>query len=562
MNNLAELLKQHLATPDKILYRQWVNEKWCNFTAAEVAALAARWQRSFRDHGFERGDRVAICLKNSVQWVAIDMAALGMGLTVAPLYINDNVGNVVYCVNHSEARLLVLENTRMLERLESALAKSLRPGSGQVPILVYLQADPGDQAVRVEDWLPREAGSFEVAELEPDSLATIVYTSGATGRPKGVKLSHRNILSNVEAILHLVDLHDDDLMISVLPLSHMFERTCDYYLPLKRGLTVAYARGIQQLGEDLAAIRPTILMAVPRVFERFLDRIEQQISGSFIKRELFNLTIRCGWRCYLGKANALERTSYAGLKKIVADKIMAKLGGRLRLTVIGGAAVKDRIARTFCGLGLHMIQGYGLTEASPIVTANREGDNDPTSVGKPLNGLQVRINENRELLVRGPSVMQGYWRNPEATAAVLDHGGWLNTGDQAEVKDGRYYICGRTKNILVLSTGEKFPPETAEAAILDDPVFEQVMLVGEGRHFVILVAVTQDSDGKRLVRRANERLKTFPRWVRVRRIVIDREPWTTENGLLTPTMKVKRVEVYARYRNQIERIYANTRGAQ
>lgn len=554
MNNLAELLKQHLATPDKVLYRQWVDEEWRDFTAGDVAALAARWQRSFRDHGFERGDRVAICLKNSVQWVAIDMAALGMGLTVVPLYINDNADNAAYCVDHSEARLLVLENARMLERLERALAKS--------PIIVCMQADPGDQAVRVEDWLPREAEHLEVAELEPDSLATIVYTSGTTGRPKGVKLSHRNVLSNVEAILHLVALHDDDLLISVLPLSHMFERTCDYYLPLKRGLTVAYARSIQQLGEDLAAIRPTILMAVPRVFERFLARIEQNLSGSFVKRQLFDLTVRCGWRCYLGEASALERTAYAGLKKIVADKIMAKLGGRLRLTVVGGAALETRIARTFCGLGLHMIQGYGLTEASPVVTANREGDNDPTSAGKPLDGLEVRINENRELLVRGPSVMQGYWRNPEATAAVLDHAGWLNTGDQAKIKDGRYYICGRTKDILVLSTGEKLPPETVETAILDDKVFEQVMLVGEGKPYVILVAVTQETDGRKLLKRANERLKGFPKWVRVRRIVTDREPWTIDNGLLTPTMKVKRPEVFARYQNQIERIYANLRGAQ
>ncbi|MBI2313192.1 MAG: AMP-binding protein [Betaproteobacteria bacterium] len=554
MNNLAELLKRHLATPDRVLYRQYVDEQWRDFTAAEVAALAARWQQAFRNQGFERGDRVALCLKNSVQWVAIDMAALGMGLTVVPLYINDNAQNIGYCVDHSESRLLVLENPRMLETLRRSLTGN--------PIILCLQAEPADAVTRVEDWLPRESGGFEVAELEPDYLATIVYTSGTTGRPKGAKLSHHNILCNVEATLQMVELHDDDLLISILPLSHMFERTCGYYLALQRGLAVAYARGIQQLGEDLAAVRPTILIAVPRVFERFLARIEQNLADSAVKRRLFDLTVKYGWRCYLGEAGALERLAYGGLRKIVADKIMAKLGGRMRLTVVGGAAVEARIAQTFIGLGLHMMQGYGLTEASPVVTANREGDKDPSAVGTPLPGLEVRVNDSHELLVRGPSVMLGYWRNPEATAAVLDNGGWLNTGDQAELVGGRYYIKGRSKDILVLSNGEKLPPDTVETAILDDKVFEQVMLVGEGRAFVSLVAVTQEMDEKKLVKRANDRLKDFPKWVRVRRIVTDKEPWTIENGLLTPTMKVKRAEVYARYKNQIERIYTNARGVE
>ena len=550
VTNLAELLKQHLATPDKVLYRQYVDDQWRDFTAGDIATLVARWQRAFRDHGFERGDRVAICLKNSTQWVALDMAALGMGLVVVPLYINDNADNIAYCVNHSKRACSSWKTSGCWKACRS-LAAAPHPVSA---------SGAGKGRGRVEDLLAAGGGEFWVGGVEARPLGHNLYPLRTNGRPKGAKLSHRNILSNVEAIQDVVSLYDTDLLISVLPLSHMFERTCGYYLPLKRGLTVAYARGIQQMGEDLAAIRPTILIAVPRVFQRFLARIEQGLSGSLIKRELFDFTVKCGWRLYAGEASPLERIAYVGLKKMVADKIMAKLGGRLRLTAVGGAAVEARIARTFIGLGLHMIRAMATKPRR--LHANREGDNDPNSVGQVVGGPGVRVNDNHEIMVRGPNVMLGYWRNPEATAAVLDGEGWLNTGDQAEVIDVRYYIRGRTKDILVLSTGEKLPPETVETAILDDEVFEQVMIVGEGRAYVILVAVTREANEKKLLKQANDRLKDFPKWAKVRRIVTDREPWTIENGLLTPTMKVKREEVYARYRNQIERIYGNSRGLQ
>jgi long-chain acyl-CoA synthetase len=204
-----------------------------------------------------------------------------------------------------------------------------------------------------------------------------------------------------------------------------------------------------------------------------------------------------------------------------------------------------------------MLQGYGLTEASPIVAGNREHDNDPVSVGAPVPGVAVRVNEAGELLVRGPSVMMGYWHNPEATAQVLDAEGWLNTGDMAEIRAGKIIIKGRTKDILVLSNGEKVSPQDAEMAILDDPLFEQAMLVGEGRAYLVLLAVTQESDEKTLIKHANARLKSFSRWVRVRRAIAVQEPWTLADGLLTPTLKVRRNAVYDRYRERIEGVYRN-----
>jgi len=395
-----------------------------------------------------------------------------------------------------------------------------------------------------------------VQALEPDTLATIVYTSGTTGRSKGVKLSHGNVLCNVEASAAVIAIHDTDTTLSVLPMSHMFERTCGYYLMLRAGACVAFARGIQQLGDDLASVQPTLLIAVPRLFERFLARIEQTLSGSALKRTLFHATIRYGWKVFLGEANLFERLAYARLKPLVAGPILAKLGGRLRLAGAGGAKLELHIAQTFIALGVHMIQGYGMTEASPVIAANREDDNDPSSVGQPLDGVEYRLSETSELLVRGPSVMQGYWRNPEATAQVLSADGWLNTGDIVEIRDGRIYIRGRSKDIIVLSNGEKFPPEEAESALTGDPVFEQVMLIGEGRHFVSLVAVTQETDEKKLVRLANQRLTAFPRYVRVRRVIQTTEPWTIDNGMLTPTLKVKRPVVMQHFAHSIEAVYA------
>lgn len=548
MTNLAQLLAQHLSAPDRVLYGQFVDGEWRDFSALEVAQLAARWQQAFRRDGLQAGERVAICLRNSVNWVAVDLAALGLGLVVVPLYLDDNPENIAWCLQDSNTRLIVLENAR-----QCAALKAVMP---DLPRIVCLQNGSRTSGMNVlADWLPPAAAAFEARPLDPDTLATIVYTSGTSGRPKGVMLSHRNILANVAASSEVVHLHGEDSLLSVLPLSHMFERTCGYYLPLAAGIKVAYARGVQQIAEDLAHHQPTVLIAVPRVFERFLARLEKTLAQSVLKRALFRLTVHLGWRRFKRQATPVERLLYGLLRRFVAVPILDRLGGRLRLAVVGGAKVELRIARTFIGLGLNLIHGYGLTEAAPVVAANREWDNDPVTVGPPLIGIETRINDVGELLVRGHSVMLGYWNNPAASAAVLDAEGWLNTGDLAAFSDGKIVIQGRSKDILILSSGEKASPQDVEIAILDDALFEQAMLLGEGKAFFSLLAVSAESDEKVLVRRANAQLKSFPRYVRVRRVIALSEPWTVENGLLTPTQKVKRAAVLERYRTQIEQAY-------
>jgi len=548
--NLAHLLERSLAVPDRALYRHWTGRHWENVTAAEIAERAACWQAAYRREGFAPGDRVALALRNVVEWVAIDQAALGLGLVVVPLYVDDNADNIAWCVEHSRAQLLVVDNSRMANALRGLADRYA------LPPIVVVHADEKEPGATAERWLPGADRPFEVRDLAPDTLATICFTSGTAGRPKGVMLSHRNIGANVEMCAATAMALPDDRFLSILPLSHMFERTGGYYLPLSIGAQVAFARGIAHLPDDLRSQAPTVMFAVPRIFEKFAARIEHALAGAPRRKRLFDACVARGWRVAQGRARLHDRLLLRALRRLVAKPILARLGGRLRLAVVGGAALDPALARTFIGLGLPVLQGYGMTEASPVVSVNRMADNVPDTVGRPLDGVGVRLADNGELLVRGENVMLGYWRNEEATRAAVDAEGWLHTGDLAEIRDGRIAIRGRAKDILVLSNGEKLPPQDVEFAILHDPVFEQAMLVGEARPYVVLLAVSQETDERTLVKRANEQLKSFPRWVRVRRVIATREPWSVESGLLTPTLKLKRPMIVARYRDRIDAAYA------
>jgi len=554
--NIAQFFARHLTRPTHALFRHHVDGAWRDVSVAEIAALAGQWQAAFRRDGLVAGDRVAICARNGVNWVAVDVAALGSGLVVVPLYVDDNAENVAWCVGTAEARLLIVENSRVA----TALRKCAGAGA-PLPPLVVLRPDDGETAATLATYLSDATAELAVAELADDALATICFTSGTAGRPKGVMLSHANIIANVGQCAQTDMARPEDVFLSILPLSHMFERTGGYYLPLSLGAKVTFSRGVAHIADDLATQAPTVIFAVPRIFERFRARIDASLAKSPAKRRLFDACVARGFRVATGQASALDRMLVPGLRKLVGKPVLARLGGRLRLAVVGGAALDPTLAHTFIGLGLGMLQGYGMTEASPVISVNLDDDNVPESVGPPLPGVAIRLSDSGELLVRGRNVMLGYWKNNEATEATLTADGWLHTGDLAEVRDGRIYIRGRAKDILVLSNGEKMPPQDAEFAILHDPVFEQVMLVGEGRPFVVLLAVTQETDEKALIRRANDKLRDFPRWTRVRRVIMQKEPWSVDNGLLTPTLKLKRPIVMKRLAPQIEAAYADSSGA-
>jgi long-chain acyl-CoA synthetase len=399
-------------------------------------------------------------------------------------------------------------------------------------------------------------------------------------------LSHRNILSNAEAISGAVPAYREDVFLSFLPLSHMLERTAGYYYPMLSGSEVVFARSIKTLSEDLKTIRPTVLISVPRMFERAYTRIEETLArkGALAQR-LFTLAKEIGWNRFewsqgRGQPPAWgQRLLWPILYALVVKKILTQLGGRLRVTISGGGRLDDRIARCFLGFGLPILQGYGLTEASPVVSGNLAEDNIPESVGPPLPGVKVRLGEDNELLVGGPGVMLGYWQRPDATAKTFDAEGWLRTGDIAEIIDGKIFIRGRIKDILVTSTGEKIPRVDLEVAIGRDPLFEQIVVIGEGKPFLAALIVLQgeawthfaaelgvDPDDPAsltckevkaaILQRIGAQLHEFPSYARIRAVYLTLEPWTIDNGLMTATQKLRRAQIMERFEDAIDVLYA------
>ena len=571
-------------TPDAIAYRYFdTNDNaWLSMTWAQARDQMARWQAALMREGLAVGDRVGIMLRNCPQWVLFDQAALSLGLVVVPLYTEDRQDSVAYIINDAGVKVLLFENSEQWQALRSVCA--------QLPCMqrmISLDRIVGHDEARLlcaEEWLPAHAVLVEERGRERDALATIMYTSGTTGRPKGVMLSHRNILFDAHAALLTCPVAGTDTMLSFLPLSHAFERTVGYYICVMAGVTVAYARSVQLLSEDLQTIRPTILVSVPRIFERVYGAIRAKLEdASPLRRKLFTLAVNVGWRLFeyeQGRAGwHSSLLLWPLLKHLVASKVMARLGGRLRLTLCGGAALQPEISRIFIALGLPILQGYGLTETSPIVCANRLNNNFPSSVGLPLPGVEVRINEQSALLVKGQNVMLGYWNNAEATRAMIDADGWLNSGDIASISEsGHITITGRLKEIIVMSNGEKISPADMEQAILRDRLFDLVMVYGEGRPYLTALAVVNPAGWAHLaqevgvradipeslhdprieqqvLQRIADQIKEFPGYAMVRRVLLLTEPWSVDNGLLTPTLKVKRGSVVERFAKEIDQLY-------
>ncbi|HET6756621.1 MAG TPA: long-chain fatty acid--CoA ligase [Burkholderiales bacterium] len=566
-------------TPDALAYKEFDEAKgeWREHSWKEVDAAVARWQAALEKEQLRPGDRVALQLRNCVSWVVFDQAAMGLGLVTVPLYTQDRPDNVAYIIKDCGAKLLLVEKIEHWKVLEESGCDF-----SSLQRVLCLGAPVGNSDARVRavaDWLSAN-GQPQRVNRDSQALASIIYTSGTTGRPKGVMLSHHNMLSNAHSTLTKLAILPNDIFLSFLPLSHTFERTVGYYLAVMAGIPVAYARSIAQLAEDLGIIKPTLLISVPRIYERVYAAIKAKLDeGSAGKRKLFAQAVEVGYsRFERSQGRAPWRANHLlwpVLKALVAKKVLARLGGRLRAALSGGAALPPEISRVFIGLGLPVLQGYGLTETSPVVCANSLEDNVPASIGKPIPGVEVKLGEKDALLVKGPNVMLGYWNNPDATKAMFTADGWLNTGDTARIdSEGRVYITGRLKEIIVLSNGEKIPPVDMETAILRDPLFEQVLVLGEARPYLSVMAVLNQDKWNKLaaeagiasatspkaeawaLQRIAAQIKEFPGYAQVRQVALITEPWTVENGMLTPTMKLKRTKVLERHRGELEKLYA------
>ncbi|MEE9493796.1 MAG: long-chain fatty acid--CoA ligase [Gammaproteobacteria bacterium] len=573
-------------TADLDAYRFFDNDKnqWQTLSWDDAGKQVARWQAAFADEELQPGDRIAIMMNNRPEWVFMDIAAMANGLVTVPLYTQDRAENIAYVIADSGTKILFIGHQEHWDCLFPVLDKLdfLNRIISVDPIDTAGQPNP--KLKTVGEWLPDLGQPPPEVLFDKDSLASIVYTSGTTGRPKGVMLSHYNILWNTWTSLNLVPIHYNEVFLSFLPLSHTLERTAGYYLPMMAGAAVAYNRAIPLLAEDLLEIQPDLMISVPRIFERVYNKIQQGLAEkSSIARWLFARAVNIGWRKFeyqQGRASWHPSLLFWPiLNKLVASKVMAKLGGNLKMTVVGGAPLPFDVARLFIGLGLPMLQGYGLTETSPVISVNTPENNDPASVGVILPGIETRIGDKDELLVKTPSAMSGYWNNQKASDEIIDAEGWLHTGDKARIEAGYLYITGRLKEIIVLANGEKVPPADMEMAICGDTLFEQAMVIGEGRPFlsalVVLneeqwpviakqagvdsndpMACKSDRINNIIIARIAQRLTNFPGYAAIRQVNCQREPWSIENGLMTPTLKIKRNIVCKTFEDSIETMYA------
>lgn len=567
-------------TPDKVAYREHDGTSWRDYNWRAIASEVKCWRAALEKEALHAGDRVALQLNNCRHWVIFEQAALSLGLVVVPLYMGDRPDNCNYIIDHCGAKLLLLRTLREWRELEQADGDTR-----QLQRVVVLEGDIEQDGLvhALAAWLPEAGDDYDEAACAAGDLASIVYTSGTTGRPKGVMLSHKNIIYNAYSCVRSVAVSPRDSLLSFLPLSHTLERTVGYYVPMLAGAEVAFNRSIPQLREDLQDIRPTGIITVPRIFERAHTKIKASLEeGPAWQRRLLELTVSVGWARFQYRQGrgpwGLSFLLWPLLDMLVAKDVRAGFGGRLRIAISGGAPLPPPVGRFFNALGINVLQGYGLTESSPTITTNTIRHNRPETIGLPMLDIEVRIGDNDELMARGPNIMLGYWRNQEATRAVLTEDGWLHSGDQAKIDDGYVIITGRLKDILVLANGEKVPPADMESVIAEDPLFDQSMVIGEQMPYLsVLVVLNKDlwhglakqwnidagdeaslsskEVETHLLERIQQRTREFPGYATIRRCGALLEPWTIEGGLLTPTLKIKRAKVLERYRDQVAYLY-------
>ena len=597
---LPQMLEHTLATkPDKEGYRyyDYEQEKWTSVTWREFGERVMRWRKAFAAMNLKRGDRVAMLLINSLDALTFDQAALANALVPVPLHAIDTPESAAYIMSDSGCRFLV---TTTKARWNAIFHSDTPVPTLEQVVFTTEEEEEGQsnaaQYCGVKKWLDR-GNNISVDDLPQgpgeEDLAAIVYTSGTTGRPKGVMLTHRAVLSNVQDIAKEMPLDDEDLFLSYLPLSHTFERTATYYNCVAHGATLVFSRGPMQLAEDFKDIHPTVMCSVPRILEQFYAKIQSKYAiAGHSAQVMTERVVAAGWRDFC-RANdlPLEADGLPEMDAIikslyfdqVAQPVRELFGPRFKYIVSGGAALNGMVAKFFCALGLNIRQAYGLTEYSPVISMNGMTGNHPATVGMPLARCQVRAGDNEELQVYGPSMMKGYWNLPKETAETFTEDGWLRTGDQVDLSDGgRVKIKGRIKEIIVTSTGEKICPVDVEFAIQEDHLFEQVMVVGEGRPYITAlvvvndmlfrllcqeVGITPDSPAlnrcrdlrAKIVKRVRQAAKHFPQYGVPRNVYILRKHWTAEDGLLTPTMKLRRRQIAERFANEIEELYESPR---
>lgn len=553
---------------DRPLFRFWQDKAWRSMSWAEFAQGVAALSAFLRQKGVMPGDRVLLVSENRPEFPIADTAIMAIGAITVPTYVTNLPSDHAHILRDCGARAAIVSTRRLAERVLAAAAET-----GGLDLLVCVEEPPAQPGLAAHGWAEAMAtpadplmAEAEAAQMPPDALACLIYTSGTGGLPKGVMLPHRSLMANRRGVIPLAKRLDfaGKPYLSFLPLSHSYEHTVGGFLLPSMGMEVVYSRGADRLANELAEIQPAVLTAVPRLFEVLRARILQGLEKeSSAKRRLFERAIALGLRRLDGRPlGPLGRLEDVVLDRLVREKVRARFGGRLLALVSGGARLDPDLSGFFLALGLPVLQGYGQTEAGPVVSVNLPWANRRQTVGKPLDGVECRIAGDGEVLVRGDLVMAGYWRNAEATAAALhpdpqDPPGsapWLHTGDVGEIEDGFLRITDRKRDFIKTLGGDMVSPAKIEGLLMAEPEIAQALVAGEGQPALVALIVPAEGmeakvDGA--MQRVNGKLSTIERirrWAPV-------EAFTIDNGMLTPTMKVKRRVALDRHAGAVEALY-------
>ena len=589
-SNLVELFertaRRRAAAPFLWAKRDGAYRPW---TWQRVAGEARILARALGARGIGAGDRVLLVAENRPEWAIADLAIMAAGGITVPAYTTNTAETHAYLLNHSEAAAVVVSSDRLARPLLPALAQA---PSIKLVIAMEPLSDAEQLAVPVLSWAEALALGEQTAAtradpvptLARDDLACFIYTSGTGGNPKGVMLTHGNIISNVagaQAVLKTLGLGDEEVFLSFLPLSHAYEHTGGQFLPMAVGAQIYYADGLEALASNFLEVRPTIVACVPRLYEVMRQRILRTTARQQgLKANLFARALKLGSKAY-ERPDAMgltERAFNRLLDRLVRDVVRARFGGRIKALISGGAPLNYDVALFFTALGVPLFQGYGLTECSPVISVNSPGLVKLHTVGRPIPAMEVRLAEDGEILVRGPSVMRGYWRDQTGTSEVL-RDGWLHTGDVGVIDgDGFLQITDRKKDIIVNSGGDNVAPQRVEGMIALQPEVAQVIVYGDARpHLVALVVpdaefaktfakqhklkpdlaeLARHKDFERAigeaVARANEHLSVIER---VRHFRVMPEPFSIEKGTMTPTLKLRRQLIYRVHKDLFESLY-------
>lgn len=514
-----------------------------SLTYDEAWAQILRVCGALRAKGLVEGDRVAVVAENAIEVAILDWAGYLSGLVMVPIYPTLTADGTRYIVTDSGARLVVVDS-------EKQAAKLLPPGGGQGGGSETADPTPiqgeGPAIVQLADL---DAEPFEPdAEVGPEDPCCIIYTSGTTGVPKGAVMPHRAFVHVAAEVEKAIELGRQDVFLSFLPMSHVYERVAGQVLPVRLGASVVYSRGLAFLQNEMKEARPTVMMCIPRFLESLRQRILDRVAKDEpIKRRLFSLMLTQGTRRAYGKL-----APFAGLlDAVVAKKVREGFGGRLRYLVSGGAALAPEVGEFYMATGLTVLQGYGLTETSGGSIVNRPENNRFWTVGESL-GMEVRLADDGEILMRGPGLMLGYHNLPDATAEAIDPEGWFHTGDIGEFEGKNLKITDRKKDLIVLGNGKNVAPQKIEGLLRVSPLIREAVVLGDGMDAcVALIVPVEDADEKAVKREVDAVNKTLAPYEAVKRFALVTEGFTQENGLLTPTLKVKRKAVAERYRAEI-----------